>query len=184
MSDSDRTGSDDGTTGSDGDGRPPSVVAEADVEFDEYEHGQRAFRRKRLGNAAGGEDLGTSLYELDPGNRTWPPHYHTGNEEAIYVLDGSLRLWHGAGEDRTEHDLTAGDYVALPVGEDHAHEVEATGEDPARFLVLSTMNEPDITVLPESGKVGLFAGSAPGNYQGRTVSKTLDIEAEADYWAE
>lgn len=51
-------------------------------------------RRKQLGNAAGGEQLGCSLYEMPPGQESWPYHYHTANEEAMYVLAGrgTLRL--------------------------------------------------------------------------------------------
>jgi len=169
------------------------VVSESDLDWDEYDHGQRRFRRKRLG-AAGGEELGTSLYELEPGKRTWPRHYHAGNEEAIYVLGGKLTLWVGSDEgaddggadetDETGHALEPGDYVALPSGPDHAHEVEARGDETARFLVISTMNEPDLSVLVERDAAMLFAGGAPGNYGDRYVSQTVDLDAEAEYWAE
>ncbi|MFB6151343.1 MAG: cupin domain-containing protein [Haloarculaceae archaeon] len=161
-----------------------AVVSATDVETDEYDHGKRRFRRTRLGHAAGGEDLGTSLYEVEPGKRTWPPHYHAGNEEALFVLDGELTLWLGSGDDRTEHALEPGDYVALPAGPDHAHEVEATGEETARFLVVSTMNDPDFTVQPDAGKVYLVAGDAPGEYEDRYLTKTLDVDAEVEYWDE
>ncbi len=57
---------------------------------------------------AGGKRLGCSLYELPPGKKSWPYHYHTGNEEAIFVLEG------GGGDERT---LESGDYAAFPVGE-------------------------------------------------------------------
>jgi len=183
MSDSDSGG------GSDDD----CLVAESDLDWDEYDHGQRQFRRKQLGAAAGGDELGTSLYELDPGKRTWPRHYHAGNEEAIYVLGGELTLWLGSGDagegertdgGATEHVLEPGDYVALPSGPDHAHEVEARGETTARFLVVSTMDEPDMSVLVERDTAMLFAGGAPGNYEGRFISKTVDLDAEVDYWEE
>lgn len=158
------------------------VVAADSVDADEYDHGQRTFSQYRLGHAGGGEELGTSLYELDPGNRTWPAHYHAGNEEAVFVLDGRLRLWLGNGEGRTEHALSSGDYVALPRGEAHAHEVEAAGDGTARFLVASTMHEPDFTVQPDADKVLLIAGDPPGEYEGRYLSKTLDFDAEVGYW--
>ncbi|MFB6140029.1 MAG: cupin domain-containing protein [Halosimplex sp.] len=168
-----------------------TVTSAADVDWDEYEHGDRRFRRKRLGAAAGGDQLGTSLYELEPGKRTWPPHYHAGNEEAVYVLGGELTLYLGSEETDSERDaggsehaLETGDYVALPSGPDHAHELEARGEETARFLVVSTMNEPDMSVLVERDAAMLFAGGAPGNYDDRYVSKTVDLDAEVDYWEE
>ncbi|MFC7142544.1 cupin domain-containing protein [Halosimplex aquaticum] len=178
---------------SDSDRHGDPVVTASALDWDEYDHGDRQFRRKQLGAAAGGEDLGTSLYELEPGKRTWPRHYHAGNEEAIYVLGGELTLWLGADEadgagagsaGETERALEPGDYVALPSGPDHAHEVEARGAETARFLVISTMNEPDMSVLVESGAAMLFAGGAPGNYDDRYISKTVDLDAEVDYWDE
>ncbi|QLH83921.1 cupin domain-containing protein [Halosimplex pelagicum] len=168
---------------------PDRVVSESDLDWDEYDHGDRRFRRKQLGIAAGGEELGTSLYELEPGERAWPRHYHAGNEEAIYVLGGELTLYleRGADEDDgevSEHVLEPGDYVALPSGPDHAHEVEARGDETARFLVVSTMNEPDLSVLVERDAAMLFAGGAPGNYDDRYISTTVDLDAEVDYWDE
>ncbi|WP_123537510.1 cupin domain-containing protein [Halosimplex salinum] len=159
------------------------VVSESDRDWDEYDHGTRQFRRKRLG-ASGGEELGTSLYELDPGKRTWPRHYHAGNEEAIYAIGGELTLWLGTDDEESEHVLEPGDYVALPSGSDHAHEVAARGDETARFLVVSTMNEPDLSVLVERDAAMLFAGGAPGNYDDRYVSKTVDLDAEVEYWEE
>ncbi len=104
-----------------------------------------------------------------------------------------MTLWLGSDEaadagagstGETEHALEPGDYVALPSGPDHAHEVEARGDETARFLVISTMNEPDLSVLVERDAAMLFAGGAPGNYDDRYISKTVDLDAEVDYWDE
>jgi uncharacterized cupin superfamily protein len=171
--------SDDETDGS------ARVVGSSEVEPDRHDHGRRAFRQYRLGHAAGGDDLGTSRYELDPGDRTWPAHYHTANEEAVHVLDGELTLWVGDLDRRTAVSLEPGDYAALPTGPDHTHEVESAGDGTARFLVVSTMREPDFTVLDGPGdrrKAHLVAGDPPGEYDGRYVSRTLDFDAEVPYW--
>jgi hypothetical protein len=62
----------------------PNVVGDRDVEWSEQYHGEKfGYRRKSLGSAAGGEKLGCSLYEVPPGRRAWPYHYHLANEEAI-----------------------------------------------------------------------------------------------------
>jgi uncharacterized cupin superfamily protein len=110
----------------------------------------------------------------------WLRHYHEGNEESIFVLDGSGTMWLGA--DATEHDIEAGDYVALPAGEAGAHEIEA-GDDGLRLLMSGTMDEPDITVYPERDMVGLYAGAPPGgDSDERSLSTYLDRDAEMDYW--
>lgn len=155
-------------------------VNERNLEWTEHDHGDRQFRRKQLARAAGGEELGTSLYEVPPGKRLWVRHYHEGNEEAIYVLDGDGTLF--LGPDETAHDLEVGDYVALPAGEESAHDIEA-GEEGLRLLMNATMEEPDITVYPDRDMVGLYAGAAPGgDSEERSMSTYLDRHAELDYW--
>jgi uncharacterized cupin superfamily protein len=152
----------------------------ADLEWTDYDHGDRQFRRKQLGAAAGGEALGTSLYQISAGKRTWPPHSHFANEEALFVLDGGGTLF--LGEDGDEHTLESGDYVALPTGTEHTHEVEA-GEDGLRVLVVSEMNDPDVTYMPTRNALNVFAGSPPGGEASeRDFSKLLDLDAEVDYW--
>jgi len=155
-------------------------VNESSLDWERTEEGDAAFKRKRLAAAAGGEEVGCSLYELPPGGRSWPYHYHTGNEEALFVLDGAgaLRL------DGETHPLSNGDYVALPAGEDSAHRVVNDGDDPLRYLMLSTMTDPDVTVYPDSGKVGVFAGAPPGGTGERTVSGYFRPADAVDYWEE
>lgn len=155
-------------------------VNTADLAWTEYDHDERSFRRKQLGEAAGGEALGASLYEVPPGKRLWLRHYHEGNEESLFVLDGGGTLW--LGTEAAEHSLTDGDYVALPAGEESAHELQA-GEDGLQLLMQSTMKEPDITVYPDRDMVGLYAGSPPGgDSEQRSLSAYLARDAEMDYW--
>ena len=47
-----------------------------------------AWRRKRVA----GESLGASLYELPPGQRTFPYHYELGNDELPVVVSGRPTL--------------------------------------------------------------------------------------------
>jgi uncharacterized cupin superfamily protein len=158
----------------------PNVVNEQDLDWGEQSHGEKfGRRRKQLSSAATGEKLGCSLYEVPPGRRAWPYHYHLANEEAIYVLEGSGTLRLG----EREVALSRGDYVALPVGEAGAHQIINTAEAPLRYLCFSTMIEPDAMLYPDSNKIGLFAGSAPGGpKEKRTLSKFLRSDAEVGYY--
>jgi uncharacterized cupin superfamily protein len=137
-----------------------------------------AWRRKQLAEAAGGEELGCSLYELPAGERSWPYHYHAANEEALYVLagEGTLRL-----DDET-HPLRPGEYAAFPADGSGAHRVVNDGDDPLRYLVVSTMREPDVTLYPDSEKFGVYVGSPPGGREERSLSGYYRIGDDVDYW--
>ena len=158
----------------------PNVVADGDQGWDEQSHGEKfGYRRKQLGSAAGGEKLGCSLYEVLPGRRAFPYHYHLANEEAIYVLEGSGTLRIGEEEIR----VSEGDYVALPARAEAAHQLITSSESVLRYLCFSTMIEPDVMVYPDSGKVGIFGGAAPGGRkEKRTFSKFLRGDAEVGYY--
>ncbi len=158
----------------------PNVVGDRDVEWSEHYHGEKfGYRRKSLGSAAGSERLGCSLYEVPPGRRAWPYHYHLANEEAIYVLEGSGML--RVGEE--EAPVSQGDYVALPAGAEGAHQLINSSEAVLRYLCFSTMVEPDVMVYPDSEKVGIFGGAAPGGpKEKRTFSKFLRGDVEVGYY--
>jgi uncharacterized cupin superfamily protein len=153
-------------------------INESDLEWSETDRGDVRFKRKQLAEAADGEELGCSLYELPAGHRSWPYHYHTGNEEALYVLSGSGRLR----LDDEQYELEAGDYVAFPADESGGHRVVNDSEGPLRYLAVSTMNEPDVTVYPDSGKIGVFAGSPPGGREERSVHGYYNRDDDVDYW--
>lgn len=156
------------------------IVNQASLEWDETERGETHFRRKALSTAAseGDPGLGCSLYELPPGGKSWPYHYHMANAEAILVRAGAgtLRL---AGE---RHPLEAGDYVTLPVGPDGGHRVVNDGDEPLRYLVLSTMAEPEVTVYPDSEKFGVYAGAPPGGREERHLDGYYRLDDDVSYW--
>jgi uncharacterized cupin superfamily protein len=114
-------------------------------------------RRARLGRQAGAENLGLSLYELEPGQAAFPMHYHLGNEEMLIAVAGEPSVRTPEGERR----LREGEVVAFPAGEGGAHQVVNRNDEPVRVLILSEMNAPDVVVRPESGKVSAF-GRPPG----------------------
>lgn len=141
--------------------------------------GRFVMQRKSLGMATRNEALGASLYELGPGACSWPYHFHYANTEAIFVLagQGTLRL---AGQ---ESVLRSGDYIVLPPGPEGAHQIINDGAEPLRYLCFSTMLSPDIVSYPDSNKLGLFAGAAPGGpKEKRSLNCFLDAEARRDYW--
>ena len=153
---------------------------ESDVDWKTYEPDETTFRRKELSSAVDAADLGCSLYELPPGMRSWPYHYHTANEEALYVLAGEGKLK----AESSLVELTAGDYVTLPANESGGHRVVNDSEETLRYLAISTMNDPDVTVYSEMDKFGVFVGSPPGGRGERTLEGYYHIDDETAYWEE
>ena len=148
----------------------------------EFDGGQErdgfTYRRAKLGAQAGAEHLGASLYELPPGEAAFPFHFHTNNEEMILVLSGRPHLRTGDGW----RQLDRGEVVACPRGDRGAHQLHNRGDEPARVLVVSEMNAPDIVFQPDSGK--FLAGDRPPGgpkEQGRLFA-TFRLDDEVDYW--
>jgi uncharacterized cupin superfamily protein len=153
-------------------------ISESDLDWSEMEHGETAFKRKKLGSAAGADRLGASLYELPPGAASWPYHFHAGNEEAAYVLSGTGTLRTPDGEET----VRAGDFLSFPADPSGAHRLRNDGDEPLRYLAVSTMRDPDVTVYPDSGKVGVFAGAPPGGDGERVASGYFRRDDAVDYW--
>lgn len=107
----------------------------------------------RIGAAIGAERLGATVYELPPGQGVCPYHYEHGDEEWAIVLAGRPTIRHPGGEDLLE----PGDTVCFPAGPAGAHKVTNGSAEPARVLLLSTMNLPSVVVYPDSGKIGAYA---------------------------
>jgi uncharacterized cupin superfamily protein len=81
-----------------------------------------SWRRASVGERIGGVKLGASLYELQPGERSFPYHYEYGNEEWLLVVAGRPTLRDPEGE----HELRRGDVVCFPEGPEGAHQVRTT----------------------------------------------------------
>lgn len=148
--------------------RDPRIVTIEDVPREPYEAGPFRAGRKRLSRAAGGRLLGYSQYRLDPGARTWPYHFQHVNEELFFVRRGygELRTTDGT------RPLKPGDFVLCPPGEHGAHGIRNTGDGPLDVFALSTMIEPEVSEYPDSKKVCVLVGAAPG---GDPAARTLDM---------
>jgi uncharacterized cupin superfamily protein len=112
-------------------------------------------RSKRLPR---GQNLGASVYELGPGN-SLVYHFHHASEELLVVLRGTPTLRTATGARR----LTEGEVVHFPVGLDGAHGLSNESDAPARILMTSTLQSPEVVEYPDLGQV---------TAQARTASQT------------
>ena len=124
-----------------------------------------------VGRKLGAERIGAGLYELAPGQKTFPYHWHQVQEEWLIVLRGEPTLREPAGERK----LAPGDCVVFKRGPAGAHLVRNDTEEPVRLLMLSSGGDSEVEVCfyPDSGKVGIF---------GEGERKLLREDAEVDYF--
>lgn len=124
-----------------------------------------------IGERLGASLLGGSLYELPPGEKTWPYHYEIGCEEWLITVSGLPTLRGPDGE----HELGPGDVAVFPEGPAGGHQVINRSDEPCRILILSSKAPHAMVHYPDSGKVGLW--SQAGGYQ-----SILRSEPMLDYW--
>ena len=134
--------------------------------------------RIRLGRRLGGELLGASIYVLPKGQKSFPYHAHHANEELLLVLEGEVELRTPGGTEA----MGRGDAILFQRGPEGAHQVTGVSDDPARFIMFSTMVEPEVAEYPDSGNIGVFAGRAPGGEGETRLWRFLDGSAERDYF--
>jgi uncharacterized cupin superfamily protein len=113
---------------------------------------------------------GMSIYEIAPGNASWPYHFETTEEEWLIVIAGELTLRTPEGETV----LRAGDVACFPPGAAGAHAVRNHTDAPVRYAMPSVNDRyGGASVYPDSGK---FAVRAPGfRHRGR-------LGDQIEYW--
>lgn len=124
--------------------------------------GERA--RKRLGDAAGLTRLGVNLVTLAPGAQSALRHWHTLEDEFVYVLEGELALVTDGGE----QTLTAGMCAGYRAGTRDGHHFVNRSTQPARYLEIGNRVDGDNALYPDDDLMwceddaGVFAAHKDG----------------------
>lgn len=126
----------------------------------------------RFGSLVGAEQLGTSVYELPPGQSICPYHYEYAEEEWLVVLVGNPTLRHSDGTDQ----LVPWDVVCFPRGPAGAHQVRNDTDETVRVLMYSTVEHPAATVYPDSDKIAIWTGN-------RDDDLIVHRSSGVDYWS-
>jgi uncharacterized cupin superfamily protein len=95
--------------------------------------------KRRLGDALGLTRIGINQTTLAPGRESSMRHWHTHEDEFVYVLEGEVVLRTGAGEQR----LTAGMCAGFPAGRADGHQLINRSERPAVYLEISNRDADD-----------------------------------------
>jgi uncharacterized cupin superfamily protein len=90
----------------------------------------RARRKRQLGNALGLTHYGVNLVTLPPGTWSALRHWHTKQDEFVFVVEGEVVLVTDAGEQR----LGAGMAAGFPAGKADGHHLVNRSPAPAIYL--------------------------------------------------
>jgi len=128
----------------------------------------KARTRQRLGDAGGLSDFGVNLLTLPPRGWSSQRHWHSHEDEFVYILSGEVTLI----EDDGETVLRSGECAAFPKGSGNGHHLINKSASPAVFLEIGSRNLLDVTTYSD---IDMMVSNADDRYvhkDGRPYSKS------------
>jgi uncharacterized cupin superfamily protein len=103
-------------------------------------------REKRaLGDALLLTKIGVNLTTLPPGKESAMRHFHTHEDELVFVVEGEVVLV----TDEGEQTLRAGTCAGFPAGVKNGHQLVNRSARPARYLEISNRDPADTAEYPD-----------------------------------
>lgn len=118
--------------------------------------------KRRLTEALGLTQFGVNVTELAPGGGSALRHWHSHEDEFVYVLAGEVTLITDAGE----QTLEAGACMGFPAGSPDGHCVQNRSDRPATILEVGSRDMRDECHYPD---VDLYC--TPGRYEKAVFTK-------------
>ena len=113
--------------------------------------------RRRLGDAGRLRDFGVNLMTLPPGGWSSQRHWHSHEDEFVYVLEGELTLV----EDEGETLLRAGECAAFPKGTGNGHHLRNLSSVMAAYLEVGSRHRDDLTTCSD---IDMMSSNADGRF--------------------
>jgi uncharacterized cupin superfamily protein len=101
--------------------------------------------KRALGNAFGLTRYGVNLVELPPGSWSSQRHWHTREDEFIYIVSGHLTLV----TDEGEQPMTPGMVAGFPAGDPNGHHLINRSGQTASYLEIGDRDSQDEVVYPD-----------------------------------
>ncbi len=89
--------------------------------------------------------FGAFVHVLQPGTRSSIKHWHSHEDELVYVLEGEITLLEGT----TEATLRPGDAATFKAGDPVGHSLWNRSSSPTRVLVVGTRAQSDVVTYPD-----------------------------------
>ena len=102
--------------------------------------------KKRLGDAAGLKNFGVNLVKLEPGSCSALRHWHSSQDEFIFILEGELTLVTDAGEQTLLPGMAAG----FPAAEADGHHLINRSSAAAVYLEVGDRTAGDMATYPDN----------------------------------
>ena len=130
-----------------GPARPATEIEELHRSIVPPEFARRLVGRgkRRLGDAFGLTQFGVNLTTLQPGAQSALRHWHSHEDEFIYLLSGELVLV----TDRGEQTLSPGMAAGFPAGATDAHYLVNRTAQAASFLEIGSRDPNDLASYPD-----------------------------------
>lgn len=109
---------------------------------------------RRLGEAAGLTNFGVNLVRLEPGAASSQRHWHTKQDEFVWILEGTPTLITDEGETLLRPGMAAG----FPKGEPDGHRLVNRSDAAVLFLVVGDRSPGDEAFYPDPDVDLHFAG--------------------------
>lgn len=112
--------------------------------------------KKRLGEAAGLQNFGVNLVRLAPGSCSALRHWHTCQDEFIYVLEGEVTLITNSGEQVLKSGMAGG----FPAGDADGHYLVNRSNADVVYLEIGdrtsgdSVNYPDDDLIAKASEKG------------------------------
>ncbi|OYX29444.1 MAG: transcriptional regulator [Caulobacterales bacterium 32-69-10] len=118
-------------------------------------------KRWKLGDAAGLTQFGVNLLRLPPGAWSSQRHWHTAEDEFVWVVEGEVVLVTDAGEEV----LRAGDCAGFRHGDPDGHHIQNRSEQEAVLLEIGGRKPGEDGV--DYPDIDLVLAEGSGDYQHR-----------------
>ncbi len=116
--------------------------------------------KRRLGDAFGLRDFGVNLVVLPPGTWSSQRHWHSAEDEFVYVLEGEPTLVTDAGRQPMQPGMCAG----FPAASGNGHHLVNETSEPVTYLEVGSRRDEDDVDYPDidmrierRGRDGTFA---------------------------
>lgn len=133
-----------------------------------------------IGAMLGLRHLGAGYCIVPPGKTSCPFHVHHAEDEMFVILAGSGEYRFGD----KRYQVQAGDVLGAPVGgAEFAHQLWNIGDEPLKYLAISSKADTDVCEYPDTGKFSVSSRHGNADMQAKRTFRVIGREESSlDYF--